>query len=535
MSKEDQNIRGFAISCDENGIIKEILRDDFDIIPNEGDEKLFVTLVDRENRSKAMRFLADVQSENAAFDYQMNIMTKEHPQTFSFIGLFINNHFLIIGAGNHQEAIYFTDLLQEVNNEQANMIRKLVKEKSQLQNQKLKEKDLTLNDLTELNNELINLQRELSRKNAELSRLNEMKNRFLGMAAHDLRSPLAIIQSYSQFLTEKTSGMLPKKYQKFLDTIYSTSQFMLGLIEDLLDVSKIESGKMELNKERFDLVELIQKNIELNQTLAEKKNIDLRLECNPGKVYVDADKHKLEQVFNNLINNAIKFSYSGSLVSIKVSFEANKALIKIQDEGKGIPEEKQQVLFQPFQTASSPGTEGEQGTGLGLAIVKRIVEEHRGEIWVESELNKGSVFYFTLPYQSKEEGKSRGATFDWSDKTILLIEDDESNRIFIEKVLKPTKANVISCSNGIDGMKNFHNTPEIDLILLDLKLPGKSGFDIIREVRNKDKKLPIIVQTAYAWTGDKEKAIEIGSSDYYTKPIDKASFLSILKNYLEDR
>jgi len=531
MNKNNHGIHGFAISCDENGIIKETLRDDFGIITDLEKEKLFVTLIARDNRSKAMRFLADIQAENAALDYQMNIKTEHGLRTFSFIGLFINNNFLIIGAGNNQEAIDFTDYLQEVNNEQANMIRKLVKEKSQLQKQQ--DSELSLDDLSELNNELINLQRELSKKNAELYRLNEMKNRFLGMAAHDLRSPLAIIYSYSQFLADKTSDILPEKYQQFLSMIYSTSQFMLGLIEDLLDVSKIESGKMELNKETFDLIGLARRNIDLNQVLAEKKNIKLHFDFNFGKINVEADKHKLEQVFNNLINNAIKFSFSGSSVFIKITLEGEKVHVAVQDQGKGIPEDKQQALFQPFQTKSLPGTEGEKGTGLGLAIVKRIIEEHTGKIWVESELKKGSVFYFTLPYQSAEEGKRNDASFDWSENTILLIEDDESNRAFIEKVLEPTKVNVISCSDGTDGMKNYQGHPEVDLILLDLKLPGKSGFDIIREVRHEDKKIPIIVQTAYAWTGDKEKAIEIGSSDYYTKPIDKHSFLSILKNYLE--
>lgn len=533
MNKNNQGIHGFAISCDENGIIKETLRDDFGIIPNQEDRKLFVSLIDRENRSKAMRFLADIQAENAAFDYQMNIMTEQGLQTFSFIGLLINNNFLIIGAGNNQEAIDFTDYLQEVNNEQANMIRQLVKEKSQLEKQKRQDSELSLDDLSELNNELINLQRELSKKNAELSQLNEMKNRFIGMAAHDLRSPLSIIYSYSQILADKTSDILPDKYQQFISTIYSTSQFMLGLIEDLLDVSKIESGKMELNKETFDLIDLARRNIELNQVLAEKKNIELHFDFNPGKINVEADRHKLEQVFNNLINNAIKFSFTKSSIYIKINLEGEKVQVAIKDKGKGIPEDKQKTLFKPFQSGSEFGTEGEKGTGLGLAIVKRIVEEHGGQIWVESELEKGSEFYFTLPYQSAGDGKKSDAPFDWSEKTILLIEDDESNRNFIEKVLEPTKARVISCSNGEVGMNNYQTHPEIDLILLDLKLPGKSGFDIIREVRLKDKKLPIIVQTAYAWTGDKEKAIEIGSSDYYTKPIDKDSFLSILKNYLE--
>ncbi len=532
MNQQNQEIRGFAVKCDERGIIKEVLRDDFDITPEKGEEKLFFSIVDRENRSKAMRFMADIQTDKVAFDYQMNIMVNEGLKTFSFIGILVDNNFLIIGAGNYQEAIEFTNFLQEVNNEQANMIRHLVKEQEELKKQQEKKSELTLDDLSELNNELINLQREMSKKNAELARLNETKNRFLGMAAHDLRSPLSVIHSYSQYLKDKTKDLLPGKYNKFLETIYSTSQFMLSLIEDLLDVSKIESGKMELNSEPFDLINLASKNLELNQVLAEKKNIKLNLELNTQQVKVHADKHKIEQVFNNLLSNAIKFSHPGSSVTVKIFTEEQQVYIHVQDKGKGIPQDKLENLFQPFHTQSIPGTEGEKGTGLGLAISKRIIEEHGGEIWVESEQNKGSTFKFYLPGAVPKEKTHSSSLYSWDDKTILLIEDEETNRKFIEKVLEPTQANVISCADGEEGMQKYHEHPETDLILLDLNLPGKSGFDIIREIRNKDKKIPIIVQTAYAWSGDKQTAIIIGSSDYYTKPIDKNSFLSILKNYL---
>jgi signal transduction histidine kinase/CheY-like chemotaxis protein len=533
MNQKDQNVRGFAITCDEEGIIQDILRDDFDILQEQKLNNLFFTIVDRDSRSKALRFMADIQSDKVAFDYQMNVMMGEKLHTFSFIGILIENKILIIGAGDYQEAIEFTNFLQEVNNEQANMIRKLVKEKGQLKEQKQKkENELSLNDLSELNNELINLQREMSKKNSELARLNETKNRFLGMAAHDLRSPLSVIHSYSQYLMDKTKDVLPEKHIKFLETIYSTSQFMLSLIEDLLDISKIESGKMELNLEIFNLIELARKNIELNQALAEKKNIELNLDLNTKKLSVKADKHKIEQVFNNLLNNAIKFSYPGTSVNIKIIAEKDKVYIHIEDKGQGIPEGKKKTLFQPFQTQSSKGTDGERGTGLGLAISKRIIKEHGGDIWVESEQKKGSTFKFTLPNAFAEEKTHASSPYDWSDKTILLIEDDEANRLFIEKVLEPTHASVISCFDGNQGMQSYKDHPEIDLILLDLNLPGKSGFDIIREIRNENRKIPIIVQTAYAWSGDKQTAIVIGSSDYYTKPIDKDSFLSILKNYL---
>jgi signal transduction histidine kinase len=532
MNKPNQDIRGFAVKCDERGIIREILKDDFDIIPEKGEGKLFFSIVDNESRSKAMRFMADIQTEKVAFDYQMNIMVNEELKTFSFIGILVDNNLLIIGAGNFQEAIEFTNFLQEVNNEQANMIRQLVKEKGELQKQQQNKSELSLDDLSELNNELINLQREMSKKNSELARLNETKNRFLGMAAHDLRSPLSVIHSYSQYLIDKTKDLLPEKYTKFIETIYSTSQFMLSLIEDLLDVSKIESGKMALNLETFNLIELARKNLELNQALAEKKSIELNLELNTQEVEVNADKYKVEQVFNNLLSNAIKFSHPKSSVIVKIFTEEDQVYIHITDKGKGIPKDKQKTLFQAFQTQSTLGTEGEKGTGLGLAISKRIIQEHGGTIWVESTQNKGSTFKFNLPNASAKEKTHSSSPFNWHNKTILLIEDDETNRMFIEKVLEPTQAKVISCGDGNVGMEKYMEHPETDLILLDLNLPGKSGFDIIREIRNKDKKIPIIVQTAYAWSGDKQTAIVIGSSDYYTKPIDKDSFLSILKNYL---
>jgi CheY-like chemotaxis protein/anti-sigma regulatory factor (Ser/Thr protein kinase) len=307
---------------------------------------------------------------------------------------------------------------------------------------------------------------------------------------------------------------------------------MLSLIEDLLDVSKIESGKMALNLETFNLIELARKNLELNQALAEKKSIELNLELNTQEVEVNADKYKVEQVFNNLLSNAIKFSHPKSSVIVKIFTEEDQVYIHITDKGKGIPKDKQETLFQAFQTQSTLGTEGEKGTGLGLAISKRIIQEHGGTIWVESTQNKGSTFKFNLPNASAKEKTHSSSPFNWHNKTILLIEDDETNRMFIEKVLEPTQAKVISCGDGNVGMEKYMEHPETDLILLDLNLPGKSGFDIIREIRNKDKKIPIIVQTAYAWSGDKQTAIVIGSSDYYTKPIDKDSFLSILKNYL---
>lgn len=406
MENKPGKIKGFACLCDDKGKIIQVLQNDLDLVSNELAGELFVNLVDKKSKTKATNFLIDIKSSEVAFNYQLNIWFENKTQTLSFLGIHVkNNEIVIIGAKNQEDAIVFTNQLQKINNEQANLIRKLMKEKIDFQSNRKNENEQSYDDLTGLNNELINLQRELAKKNAELERLNETKNRFLGMAAHDLRSPLAIIQGYAAFLTENASSELSEKNLMFLNTIYSTSEFMLNLVEDLLNVSKIESGKLELNKETFDLTEFVKRNIELNKVLAGDKNIDINLTGSPGSIQIFADRHKIEQVFNNLLNNAIKFSYSGTNIQVDISHFNGKAKVSVKDQGKGIPKDQQDKIFQPFGKTSETGTEGEQGTGLGLLIVKRIVEGHGGEIWVKSEPKEGTAFTFTLPMEeeSKQE------------------------------------------------------------------------------------------------------------------------------------
>ncbi len=260
-----------------------------------------------------------------------------------------------------------------------------------------------LDELTRLNNELINLQRELSKKNAELARLNELKNQFLGMAAHDLRNPLGIIMSFAEFLEEETKDKLDAEHQKFLHIIYTSAEFLLKMIEDLLDISKIESGKLTLNMEKADLIELTKRNIELNNTLAAKKDIVIQIEYSHKPVMVTIDKQKIDQVFNNLLTNAVKFSYPKSIIDVIITLEKESVLVEVKDEGTGIPAGKTETIFQPFGNTSSTGTAGEKSTGLGLTIVKKIIEGHGGRISVDSEKGKGSRFYFYLPLKSTYE------------------------------------------------------------------------------------------------------------------------------------
>jgi len=400
MEEKPGKIKGIACLCKADGKIFRVLQNDLGTQYDDLEGQSFVSLADKKSRTKATSFLIDVRSSQLAFNYSLNLWIDNAIHTLTFLGIMVKeNELIIIGAKSQQDTVAFTNQLQEINNEQANLIRKLMKEKINSQNNEIQKKDQSYEDLSSLNNELINLQRELSKKNIELERLNETKNRFLGMAAHDLRSPLAIIQGYAAFLKENASEELSEKNKLFLNTIYSTTEFMLNLVEDLLDVSRIESGKLELNKESFNLISFAGNIVEINKPIAQNKEIYIEINYNKEDITIYADRHKIEQVFNNLLNNAIKFSYPGKNIYVDITEEQNKAKVSVKDQGKGISKEDQGKIFQPFEQVSNTGTKGEKGTGLGLIIVKRIIEGHGGEIWVDSEPGKGSTFSFTLPVE----------------------------------------------------------------------------------------------------------------------------------------
>lgn len=244
---------------------------------------------------------------------------------------------------------------------------------------------------------LYDQQKELEKMNSELLRLNEKKNYFLGMAAHDLRNPLGNINMLSTFLLEEAESKLDEGQVEYLHNIIYSSDYMLNLVNNLLDVSKIESGKLILKLSSFDIIEFIRKNIYLNRFIASKKNIKIFFEPVIDSVNVSADPQQVEQVLNNLLSNAIKFSEFQKDITVSISIESEFVKISIRDCGKGIPENEMNKLFNPFSKTSVTSTDGEINTGLGLAIVKKIVEHHKGMISVTSKVNEGSVFSFTLP------------------------------------------------------------------------------------------------------------------------------------------
>ncbi len=274
--------------------------------------------------------------------------------------------------------------------------------------------------LSALNNELAAAQRELAKKNAELSRLNEQKNQFLGMAAHDLRNPLEVILTYSQFLLEEAAPALDRDQVLFVDTIRGSSEFMLRLVEDLLDLARIEAGELALDLAAVDLCALAERNVRLNRALAAKKGTTIdfvRAAGCPPALPMRLDAPKVEQVLNNLLGNAVKFSPPGSAVEVRLAVERpaearGRLLLTVADQGPGVPVDELERLFRPFVSHRARGTAGEKCTGLGLAIVQRIVEGHGGTIGVENRDGGGAIFCVSLPLDAPEPARG-GGTGTW--------------------------------------------------------------------------------------------------------------------------
>ncbi|MCC5806133.1 MAG: HAMP domain-containing histidine kinase [Opitutales bacterium] len=255
-------------------------------------------------------------------------------------------------------------------------------------------------NLLSLNAELSNRTRELHKANAELERLNTLKNRFLGIAAHDLRTPLGVIMAYSELLEDEAAPAMEAEHRGFVSAIRSSSEFMLTLINDLLDVATIESGKLTLERETVDLPVVLAANVALNRILAARKNIALAFAPPPDFPAVSLDRVKFEQVMNNLLGNAVKYSEPGTTTTVALTRRDGKAEITVSDEGPGIPREKMDQLFQPFSRVGTRTTGNEPSTGLGLLIARKIVEGHGGRIRVDPTAKRGTTFVLELPLRA---------------------------------------------------------------------------------------------------------------------------------------
>lgn len=256
----------------------------------------------------------------------------------------------------------------------------------------------------EMQNEIMNLKFELASKETEIQQVRTANRQFVEIVSHDLRNPLSVILSFTDFLSDETKDILNAVQKDFLTRIENSAKFMLALISDLHDITRLDARELEVSSEILDIVALVSENVNTNQAMAVEKNIRLLFKSDKAVVNVMGDKTRLNQVFNNLLSNAVKFSDSGATVKVQITMEDEKVLIGVADKGMGIAAENLEMIFSPFKKITRKGTNNEKGTGLGLAISRLIVEAHQGKIHVESEVGKGSSFFVSLPLESDDQG-----------------------------------------------------------------------------------------------------------------------------------
>jgi len=392
-------LKGIVFTCSKEFIIDEFVYNNLKKTNRLEVGSGLSDICDAQEAEKVIEFENQLNQEGAAFNWEINVLFDDIIKPLRFSGSRINGRFFVFALESNNDMPFLYEELMRINNDQSNYIRKIIKDRF-LTSTRSNNDDETLAEFSKLNNELANLQRELAKKNTELVKLNEIKNRFLGMAAHDLRNPLGHIYNYAELIEDEIDN-LSEAQQMFLTVIKSQSMFMVNLVNELLDFSVIESGKVSLNLKLTNLIELLASNIDLSKKPAEKKSIVIDFSSTISSLPIFIDEEKISQVISNLISNAIKYSEQKTTISISVEENESEAVVTVKDQGIGIQPNELTELFKPFQTTSNRSTGGEKSTGLGLFISKRIVESHHGKLWAESKPGIGSKFYFSISKQLK--------------------------------------------------------------------------------------------------------------------------------------
>ena len=382
----------------------------------------------------------------------------------------------------------------------------------------------------------------IARKKAEES--DRLKSSFLANLSHEIRTPLNAIIGFSGLLIDGRAEQ--DNQEMFKSMIQSSSESLMNLIEDILDFSKIEAGQIDIYKSPVTLSKLIAEIRELYShemtKLNANKNIEFRIIV-PKELedkIIITDENRLKQILQNLISNAFKFTMKGFVeLSFNLSSDGKFLRFQIKDSGIGISKENQEVIFGRFRKIENPSSNLFRGTGIGLSICKHLVKLLEGKIGVESTLGNGSTFYFTIPYEivfqalkNEKEQNSKLVIPDFSGKTILLAEDDDSNYLLAETYLKKTNATLIRALDGKHAVAIYKENSQLDIVLMDIKMPVMDGFDALKQIREINQQIHIIAQTAHSYQEEIDKILSNGFTDYILKPINAKKLYLLLKKYL---
>ncbi|MGM0648486.1 MAG: PAS domain-containing hybrid sensor histidine kinase/response regulator [Bacteroidota bacterium] len=373
---------------------------------------------------------------------------------------------------------------------------------------------------------------------------DRLKSAFLANMSHEIRTPMNGILGFADLLKEP--GLAGDELQQYIGIIEKSGKRMLNIINDIVDISKIEAGLMELNVRESNINTQIEYIYTLFKPEAEAKGIELSLRKSlPEKeAIINTDSEKVYAILTNLVKNALKYSKEGSIkfgYDLVQTRHASFVQFYVKDTGIGIPKDKQETIFDRFIQADVADKMAYQGAGLGLAITKAYVEMLDGKIWVESEEGKGSTFYFTLPYNTgpiaetiDRQLKPLAKDNDMRKLKVLIAEDDEVSKVLLHESVKLFAKEVLNARTGNEAIELCRNKPDIDLILMDVLMPEKDGYMATQQIREFNKEVVIVAQTAYGLTGDQEKSIEAGCNDYIAKPINKTELQAVIQKYFRE-
>jgi CheY-like chemotaxis protein len=370
--------------------------------------------------------------------------------------------------------------------------------------------------------------RALAQVNAELRRLDELKSEFLAMVSHELRTPLTAIIGYSRLLIRQVHGRLAPKQIEHQEAIYRGAQRLSDLINDLLDVSRLEAGRIELMPRPTDVALIVEQAATVVAVAAHARQIKITSEFPPDMPPASADAARLQQILVNLIGNAVKFSAPGGSVRVTGGRYREQVWIAVEDDGVGIAKEELARIWDPFYQVEAPLRRRHGGSGLGLAIVRRLVELHGGVVRADSEgENRGSRFSFTLPMAAEPAAQEPKVAEGLpplepilAGREVLVVEDEKQNQELMRAVVEDLlggRARV--CDNGEHCLRMARERKPA-LILLDLMLPGMSGWDVARQLRQDPTmaSVPIIAVSALSRPQERESALHAGCDAYVAKP-----------------
>lgn len=419
-------------------------------------------------------------------------------------------------------------------NKQLEDLREIIK----FQKQRFAQQDNKVLQLEQkLDEEVLKRTTELHTALEKSQESNKLKEAFLEKISREVRTPLNAILGFINLLNDPNLSKIDREY--YFKFIRESGNNLLVLIDNIVDFVKLETGELIIEERKCNLNLLLSDLVDKyrSRTLRERTGVTILYKKPETQTDTLIDCKRVIHIIDQILNNAVKFTEEGK-IEVTYKVENKKHIIEVADTGIGIDNKYQEIIFERFYQIESESKDVFQGAGLGLTISKGITNLLNGHINVKSKLNEGTTFTVELPFKqfSKDAEKTMKSDQDyvWSNKVVLIAEDEDSNYFFLEAILKKTKVKILRAEDGVKFLEIMNTNKNIDLVLLDIKMPGINGFNAIKVVRQQNINIPVIAQTAFNQPEDKQKCLDSGCNDYLAKPIDRELLLTKIAHFFSN-